>query len=248
MATLRDEQIKAVVKERYSGVARDASGCCDNSCCSEVAVLYTTEETEGLPLEALAASAGCGNPAALASLSPGETVVDFGSGGGIDCFLAARAVGEQGRVIGIDMTQDMVNLARDNARKLDLGNVEFHLSEMEKTPVASDSVDVIISNCVINLAPNKGAVFQEAFRILRPGGRVAVSDMILVEELPADVAADPANWVACLSGAELKSTYLGRLEDAGFTDVEAVSEVPYETSESWGPRVRSISLNARKPQ
>ena len=208
--------------------------------------LYTADEVQGLPDGALAASAGCGNPTALASLRPGETVVDFGSGGGIDCFLAARAVGPQGRVIGIDMTPDMVTLAKENARKLDLTNVEFHLTEMEGTPIQSDSVDVIISTCVINLAPDKDAVFAEAFRILRSGGRLAVSDMVLIEELPAEVVSDPANWVSCLSSAELKTTYIGRLEKAGFTEVEIASEAPYQSDASWSSRVHSMSINARK--
>ena len=241
MATAKDQKIKEIVRERYAEVA-SGTGCE----CAETP-LYTAEEIAGLPNEAVAASAGCGNPAALASLKPGETVVDFGSGGGIDCFLAAQAVGPKGRVIGVDMTPDMVNLAKENARKLDLVNVEFHLTEMESTPIQSDSADVIISNCVINLAPDKDAVFAEAFRILRPGGRLAVSDMVLVEELPAEVVSDPANWVSCLSGAELKSIYIGRLEKAGFTGVEITSETPYQSDASWSSRVHSMSINARKP-
>jgi arsenite methyltransferase len=247
MTQLNEQQVKEIVQERYAEVARGASSCCEPSCCSVESSLYTIADTEGLPTEAVMASAGCGNPAALASLNPGETVVDFGSGGGIDCFLAARAVGPQGKVIGIDMTPDMVNLAKDNARKLNLSNVEFHLTEMEHTPIPDDSVDVIISNCVINLAPDKDAVFREVFRILRPGGRMAVSDMVLTEELPDDVAADPANWVACLSGAELKPVYLERLEKAGFVKVEVVSESPFETSKSWGSRVHSMNIQAQKP-
>ncbi len=240
MATAKDQQIKEIVRERYAEVASGTA--CE---CAETP-LYSAEEIKGLPAGAVAASAGCGNPAALASLRTGETVVDFGSGGGIDCFLAARAVGPQGRVIGIDMTPDMVNLAKENARKLDLANVEFHLTEMESTPVQSDSVDVIISNCVINLAPDKDAVFAEAFRILRPGGRLAVSDMVLIEELPAEVIADPANWVSCLSGAELKSTWVERLQKAGFTEIEISSKGAYESEASWASRVHSMSINARK--
>ena len=240
MATTKGRKIKEIVRERYAEVA-SGTGCE----CAETP-LYTADEVQGLPDGALAASAGCGNPTALASLRPGETVVDFGSGGGIDCFLAARAVGPQGRVIGIDMTPDIVTLAKENARKLDLTNVEFHLTEMEGTPIQSDSVDVIISNCVINLAPDKDAVFAEAFRILRSGGRLAVSDMVLIEELPAEVVSDPANWVSCLSSAELKTTYIGRLEKAGFTEVEIASEAPYQSDASWSSRVHSMSINARK--
>ena len=240
MATTKDQKIKEIVRERYAEVA-SGTGCE----CAETP-LYTADEVQGLPDGALAASAGCGNPTALASLKPGETVVDFGSGGGIDCFLAARAVGPQGRVIGIDMTPDMVILAKENARKLDLANVEFHLTEMESTPIQSDSVDVIISNCVINLAPDKDAVFAEAFRILRSGGRLAVSDMVLIEELPAEVVSDPANWVSCLSGAELKSTWADRLKKAGFTEIEFSSNGAYEPESSWSSRVHSMSINARK--
>ena len=144
-------------------------------------------------------------------------MADFGSGGGIDCFLAAKVVGVEGRVIGVDMTPDMVELARSNAVKLGLSNVEFHLSEMESTPIEDASVDVLISNCVINLAPDKDAVFREAFRILKPGGRVYISDMLLVKELPEAARADMSNWVACLGGAEPVEVYLGRMRGAGFS-------------------------------
>ena len=171
MTQLNETEIKEVVKERYGNLAqeasaREATSCCDDGCCGAEAELdvimplYTGTDTEGLPIEAIAASAGCGNPTALASLSPGETVVDFGSGGGIDCFLAAREVGESGRVIGIDMTQDMVNLANSNARKLGLSNAEFRLAEIDNTTLDNDTADIIISNCVINLAPDKGIFFN----------------------------------------------------------------------------------------
>jgi SAM-dependent methyltransferase len=209
--------------------------------------LYSAGETEGLPVEALAASAGCGNPTALASLRPGETVIDFGSGGGIDCFLAARAVGDQGRVIGIDMTEDMIELARSNAGKVGLSNTEFFHAEMERTPIADDTGDILISNCVINLAPDKDAVFREAFRVLKPGGRLAVSDMVLVDVLPEEQTADTANWVACLAGAELKEVYLGRIADAGFADVEVVSETHLENRDGWRANVRSMNIKATKP-
>ena len=178
---------------------------------------------------------------------PGETVVDFGSGGGIDCFLAAREVGPEGKVIGVDMTPDMVNLARSNAEKLELTNVEFHLTEMDKTPIPDGTADVLISNCVINLAPDKDAVFKEAFRVLSPGGRVFVSDMMPVEELPEQEAADMKNWVECLSGAELKSIYLGRIKSAGFENIEVLSESPVGDSEGWRAKVRSVNIKATKP-
>ena len=247
MATSRDQEIKEAVRERYSEVARGAIGCCDSSCCAQESALYTGEETEGVPSEAVMASAGCGNPTALASLAPGETVVDLGSGGGIDCFLAARTVGPTGRVIGVDMTPEMVRLAKSNARKLGLSNVEFHLVEIERTPIPDDSVDVIISNCVICLAPDKDAVFREAFRILRPGGRLFVSDMVLVGELPAEVVADVEAWVSCLGGGESQTVYLQRLSRAGFVDVEIASSDPLNNQEGWMSVVRSMSVKALKP-
>ncbi len=259
MTQLNDVEIKEVVKERYGNLAREASSgevsaaCCGTDCgCSEAELevllpLYTNTETDGLPIEAIAASAGCGNPTALASLSPGETVVDFGSGGGIDCFLAAREVGESGRVIGIDMTQDMVNLANSNAKKLGLSNAEFRLAEIDKTTLDDDTADIIISNCVINLAPDKDSVFQEAFRILKPGGRMMISDMVLVDNIPNEEAEDTANWVACLAGAEMKDTYLGRMESAGFVDVQVASETPLGNDEGWRAAVRSLNIQASKP-
>ncbi len=251
MTTLNEEEIKKLVRERYASVARGASSCCEPSCCApssggKTLPLYTPEEVAGLPDEALGASAGCGNPTALASLQPGETVVDFGSGGGIDCFLAARAVGPTGKVIGVDMTPDMVSLARSNARKLGLSNVQFYLAEMEHTPIGDETADVVISNCVINLAPDKDSVFREAFRVLRPGGRMFISDMVLVDELPADVAADARNWTACLAGAELKDVYLQRMRDAGFADVQVLSEVGL-AGDGWKASVRSMSIVAVKP-
>ena len=250
MTRLDDEEIRRSVRQSYAAVAQRAAGpeCCDGaSCCSTAADLYTAAESEGLPAEAVAAAAGCGNPTALASLEPGETVMDFGSGGGIDCFLAARAVGEQGRVIGVDMTPDMVALARKNAQTLGMSNVEFYLAEMEHTPVPDGSVDVIISNCVINLAPDKGAVFAEAFRVLRPGGRLFVSDMVLVDELPEEVVSDMSQWAACLGGAELKDTYLDRMTQAGFVDVELISETPMPDADGWRASVRNMDIKAVKP-
>lgn len=246
MVTLNEEEIKKLVRQRYASVARGASSCCAPSSGGKTLPLYTPEEVAGLPEEALGASAGCGNPTALASLQPGETVVDFGSGGGIDCFLAARAVGPTGKVIGVDMTPDMVSLARGNARKLGLSNVQFYLAEMEHTPIRDESADVIISNCVINLAPDKDAVFREAFRILRPGGRVFISDMVLVKELPAEVAADARHWTACLAGAELKDMYLQRMRNAGFVDVEVLSEAAL-ADDGWMASVRSMNIRAVKP-
>jgi SAM-dependent methyltransferase len=169
------------------------------------------------------ASAGCGNPIAIAELQPGEVVLDLGSGGGIDCFLAARQVGPEGRVIGLDMTPDMIKLARRNARKLGTQNVDFRFGEMEDMPLPDESVDVIISNCVINLSPDKDAVFGEAFRVLRPGGRLNVSDIVVNGELPQAIRTRLDAWAGCIAGALEESDYLGRIRAAGFERVEVLS-------------------------
>ena len=258
MTLLDDTQIKEVVRDRYGALARDAStatdaDCCQTDCCGPdtdldgIMPLYNTAETDGLPAEALAASAGCGNPHAIGTLQPGETVVDFGSGGGIDCFIAAKAVGETGRVIGIDMTEDMIQLATSNAAKLGLDYVEFHLAEMENTPLEDDSTDAIISNCVINLAPDKDPVFAEAFRILKPGGRLMVSDLVKVADIPQEEAEDTANWVSCLAGTEMKEVYLGRIRDAGFTDIQIVSDTPWKSEDDWRAAIHSMNIKAFKP-
>ncbi len=239
------QEVKKTVREHYAAVAQGAY-CCDPSEGVGAGHLYSKAELEALPIEALAASAGCGNPTALASLKPGEVVLDLGSGGGIDCFLAARAVGPSGRVIGVDMTPDMVNLARKNADRLGLSNVQFLLAEMENTSLPDESVDVIISNCVICLSPDKDAVMREASRVLRPGGRVHVSDMVLVEELPKEITSDPEKWASCISGAELKNTYLERMDRAGFTEMEINEESGVSNPEGCRSAVRSMKITARK--
>ena len=242
-----DTEVKALVRERYAEVAKAAGGCCADDVCGTPTALYDNGQIDGLPSEALMASAGCGNPTAIDDLKPGNTVVDFGSGGGIDCFIAAKAVGEQGRVIGVDMTPDMVELARRNAATLGMTNVTFHLTEMESTPIAADSVDVIISNCVINLAPDKDAVFREAYRILKPGGRMFISDMLLTAPLPDYAVADMRNWVACLSGTEPQDVYLGRMQQAGFERMEIVDDKPWQGEQEWASRVHSMNVKAYKP-
>lgn len=259
MTTLDGVQIKEVVRERYGALASraaedSAAGCCDTSCCGDaeadsdsILALYTRAELNDLPNEALAASAGCGNPHAIDALSAGETVVDFGSGGGIDCFIAAKAVGESGSVVGIDMTENMVELARENAAKLGLSNVSFHLSEMERTPLRDDSADAIISNCVINLAPDKDAVFREAYRILRPGGRLMVSDLVMVDAIPDEERAKSENWVACLAGTEMEDVYLGRMRAAGFESVEVLSQAPWKP-DGWQANIHSMNIKAVKPR
>ncbi|MCP4542314.1 MAG: arsenite methyltransferase [Chloroflexi bacterium] len=203
------------------------------SCCgpSEVAVestgtaarLYSTEELGDLPDSVTDISLGCGNPTAIAELEPGEVVLDLGSGGGIDCFIAAKKVGPEGRVIGLDMTTDMIRLARRNAKKVGATNVDFRYGEMEDIPLPNDSVDVIISNCVINLSPDKDAVFGEAYRVLQPGGRVMVSDIVLNGELPQSIRERLDAWAGCIAGALDESVYLDKIRAAGFERVEVVS-------------------------
>jgi len=185
---------------------------------------YSPDELDGIPKEASNFSLGCGNPTAVAGLAHGETVLDLGSGGGLDCFLAARAVGPAGRVIGLDMTPEMVGLARENARQAGLENVEFRLGTMERMPVESNSVDVILSNCVINLSPDKDAVFREAWRVLKPGGRLCVSDIVTLRQLPDEVRADMALWASCVAGALHPDEYLAKLEAVGFEDAAVQME------------------------
>jgi SAM-dependent methyltransferase len=208
--------------------------------------IYSEGQVAGLPVEAVAASAGCGNPTALAGLRPGERVLDLGSGGGIDCFLAAQQVGETGHVIGLDMTPDMLDLARRNQTRLGLTNVEFIQGEMEKIPLPDASVDVVISNCVVCLSPDKEAVFRETFRVLSPGGRLHISDMIaLTPEGPART--DPEAWAACVAGAEYRGVYLERLRKAGFVDIETNKENIRFDDANIPLNVASVKVVARKP-
>ncbi|MCX6001826.1 MAG: arsenite methyltransferase [Chloroflexi bacterium] len=185
---------------------------------------YSDEDLKSAP-EGANLGLGCGNPVALATLKEGETVLDLGSGGGFDCFLAANKVGKKGKVIGVDMTPEMLERARMNARNGDYSNVEFRLGEIENLPVADKTVDAIISNCVINLSPEKDKVFSEAFRVLKPGGRLMVSDMVLLSELSERVKGSVAAYSHCIAGAALKSDYLGMMEKAGFKDVKVVGEI-----------------------
>lgn len=229
-------ELKQAVRERYGAIAKSGGSCCGpaNSCCGSLVSLEELGKAAGYSEADLAAAPeganlglGCGNPVALASLREGETVLDLGSGAGFDCFLAARRVGERGRVIGVDMTPEMVAKARENAAKGGYQNVEFRLGEIEHLPVADGSVDAIVSNCVINLTPHKKQVFAEAFRVLKPGGRLMVSDIVLLRELPAPLRESIPAYVGCVAGAELKDAYLQAMRDAGFTDVEVVEETGY---------------------
>jgi arsenite methyltransferase len=215
-------------KEPASAVD-DRASCCDGAethleGCSEAAArFYPAEELAGLPETVTGASLGCGNPLAIADLQPGEVVLDLGSGGGIDCFLAARKVGPQGRVVGLDMTPDMIKLARRNARDMGVTNVDFRYGEMEDIPLPDESVDVILSNCVINLSPDKDAVFREAYRVLRPGGRLNVADVIVDGDLPQAIRSRLDAWAGCIAGALDERDYLARLGAAGFERVAVLS-------------------------
>lgn len=231
-----EEEIKKVVREGYAKVAKKSDSCCGppTTCCESKStseriskrIGYTEEELKDLP-EGADMGLGCGNPVALASLKEGETVLDLGSGGGIDCFLAAQKVGEKGKVIGVDMTPEMVDKARGNAEKGGYKNVEFRLGEIEHLPVADNSVDIVISNCVINLAPDKKKVFADTFRVLKPGGRLMVSDIVLQKDLPEFVKDSITAYVGCVAGADLKDVYVETIRKAGFQDVKIVDEVTY---------------------
>ena len=250
MTTSNADQIKEVVRERYAARATGAAACCgpdgQKPLLLDMKGIYAGTSLTDLPIETIAASAGCGNPTALAALKPGEVVLDLGSGGGIDCFLAARAVGPQGRVLGVDMTPEMIELARGNAEKVGATNVEFRLGELEALPFEAATVDVVISNCVVCLSPDKAAVFQEAYRVLRPGGRIHLSDMMLVGELPQAIRDDPQRWAECVSGADQQEDYLARLEAAGFREITIEAEEAYRTDPGL-ENLRSVRVRAVKP-
>jgi SAM-dependent methyltransferase len=216
--------VRQTVQEKYGAIARSvgATGCCDaTACCGDPisSNLYSADETGALPGNAVAASLGCGNPTALATIEPGQTVLDLGSGGGIDVLLSAKRVGPAGKVYGLDMTDDMLALARENQRQAGVTNVEFLKGTIEAMPLPDNSVDVIISNCVINLSSDKDAVFREAFRVLKPGGRFAVSDVVARREVSPEVQRDMELWVGCIAGALQDTDYARRLTAAGFTGV-----------------------------
>ncbi|UCC17900.1 MAG: arsenite methyltransferase, partial [Dehalococcoidales bacterium] len=201
------------------------------------AIGYTDDEMNSVP-EGANLGLGCGNPVAIATLKKGEVFLDLGSGGGFDCFLAANAVGETGNVIGVDMTPEMITIARDNALKGDYENVEFRLGEIENLPVSDASVDIIISNCVINLSPKKEQVFREAYRLLKPGGRLMVSDIVLLKDLPDEIHESAEAYINCIAGAVLKEKYTGYMESVELTDINIINEtvfpVEYESSSCVG--------------
>src|SRR5215469_135284 len=222
--------IKQAVKDKYGAAARHAASGAPSACCNASPAagledpitknLYSTSEVTDIPETAVQASLGCGNPTALAQLNPGETVLDLGSGGGIDVLLSARRVGHTGKAYGLDMTDDMLDLARENQQKAGVCNVEFLKGEMENIPLPENSVDVIISNCVINLSADKDSVLREAFRVLKPGGRFAISDVVVRGDVPAEIKRNVELWCGCIAGALKDSEYHAKLAQAGFESIE----------------------------
>jgi len=230
---MKEKEIKKVVREGYAQIARQESSCCGPaSTCGNTSpaiskqIGYSDEELGAVP-EGANLGLGCGNPVALASLKEGEVVVDLGSGAGFDCFLAAQRVGPGGKVIGVDMTPEMIDKARANAKKGEFDNVEFRLGEIENLPVADNLADVVISNCVINLSPDKPRVFEETFRVLKPGGRLLVSDIVLLKELPDFIKNSPEAYIGCLSGAIMRDEYTATIKAAGFQRVRITDEAAF---------------------
>lgn len=224
-----EEKLRKAVREGYAEIAAGGRSCCCGPASPQVISLkvgYDEEELRAVP-DGSNLGLGCGNPVALASIKEGETVLDLGSGPGLDCFLAAAKVGPDGKVIGVDMTPEMIEKARANARKGDYRNVEFRLGGIENLPVADNSVDVVISNCVINLSPDKRRVFKEAFRVLKPGGRFMISDIVLVRELPDFIKNSIEAYIGCLSGAIMKDEYVAAVKAAGFEDVKIIEETSF---------------------
>jgi len=226
---MKEGEIRKSVREGYAKVVKGRGSCCGPSASSSCDVDiskeagYSEEELESVP-QGANLGLGCGNPVALASLRKGEVVLDLGSGGGLDCFLAAQKVGPRGRVIGVDMTPEMIDRARVNMAKFNHKNVEFRLGEIENLPVADNAIDAVISNCVINLSPNKRRVFEEAFRVLKPQGRLMISDIVLSKKLPVAIRRSVEAYIGCISGAALKDEYLSTIRDAGFVDVNVMDE------------------------
>lgn len=251
--SLMDEgEIKAAVRERYTQVAKGETSCCGETSCGDTSADnprvqrahdYGYELSilgKEVPVSVLDSFAGCGNPLAIDTLNPGEVVLDLGSGAGLDCFLAAKKVGSTGHVIGLDMTDAMLEKAQKNQALLDIPTVEFRKGEMERMPIADASVDVIISNCVINLSPDKDSVFRESYRVLKSGGRLMIADIVTVGELPAELRTSEA-WTGCIGGAIPLEEYLSKVKAAGFVDVHVVA------SHEWRPMLLSAKVKAVKP-
>jgi arsenite methyltransferase len=248
---MKDTEIRQTVREGYGKVARESGSCCKPksklSCgCNSQrsakdiskSIGYTDADLASAPEDANL-GLGCGNPLALASLTEGETVLDLGSGAGFDCFLAANRVGKSGKVIGVDMTPEMLEKARENAQQNNYTNVEFRMGEIEALPVADNTVDIIISNCVINLSVDKDRVFQEAYRVLKPGGRLMISDIVLTKELPDFVRESVQAYIGCIAGAMLEADYLGAIENAGFKDARVADETGIDPDSLDGDPVAS---------
>jgi SAM-dependent methyltransferase len=261
MHTSTSDQIRTAVRQAYGAVAigKQGSGCCGGtSCCGPAESAsrqlgYSDDDLAAVP-EGADLGLGCGNPQTIAALRPGEHVLDLGSGAGFDAFLAARQVGPAGYVIGVDMTPEMVERARANAARAKLAQVDFRLGDIERLPVESESIDVIMSNCVINLAPDKAAVFRESYRVLAPGGRLAISDVVAIGDLPSGIAADPAAYTGCIAGAAPVGELERMISDAGFTDVRiSVRTEGRSVVEGWSPGtgvehfVASALIEAVKP-
>ncbi len=252
---MEEKKIKEVVKKRYAQIAKqDQQSCCPSCACGisplsqAEAIGYLREDLEHIPEEAVM-GLGCSNPTTIADLKAGEVVLDLGSGAGVDVFLAANKVGSTGRVIGVDMTEEMVDKAKGIARTHGYHNVEFRLGEIEKLPVEDKSVDVIISNCVINLSPDKSKVFHEAYRALKPGGKLTVSDIVSKGALPDEIKNDPEAWAGCIAGALEQQEYLKKIKKAGFGDVQVVSSKEFYIEGKGGKVIKkllSITVKAYK--
>lgn len=219
--------IHDAVREHYAGRIKSNASCCGDGCCSSESKLYPADLLTTLPTDLTNTSYGCGDPITLASLQPGQTVLDLGSGAGLDCLLASQKVGPEGRVIGVDMTPEMIERAQANAQRVGATNVEFRQGYLEDLPVESGTIDVVISNCVINLSPDKSGVFDEAFRVLKPGGKFAVSDIVTDGDLPDPVRKSMAAWAGCVAGAVDVKEYVAMMQAAGFTDI-AINPVYYD--------------------
>lgn len=250
---MEEKKVKEFVKKRYAEIAQTGTSCCPSCSCGPsttdmaLHIGYSKEDLKNVP-EASIMGLGCGNPVALSSLKEGETVLDLGSGGGIDVFLAAKKVGPRGKAIGIDMTEEMIRKARATASKYGYENAEFRLGEIESLPIEDNSVDVVISNCVINLSPDKGKVFREAYRVLKPGGRIMISDLVTEGELPEEVRKSFDAWAGCIAGALERNQYLDTIRSAGFQDVRIVSESAYsaDVSEELKGKITSVKVEAYK--
>jgi arsenite methyltransferase len=250
---MESEKVKEFIKKRYGEIAQTKQTCCSSSCCvpslKDVALQigYSEKDLENIPDSSIL-GLGCGNPVALASLKEGETVLDLGSGGGIDVFLASKKVGSRGKVIGVDMTKEMLERAEASALKYGYSNVEFRLGEIENLPIEDETVDAIISNCVINLSPDKLRVFQEAYRVLKLNGRLMVSDIVTQGKLPEDVRRSFDAWAGCIAGALEKSKYLGTIKRAGFRNIKIISEKAYAVNffEDLTGKIMSVQVEALK--